>query len=273
MSSEGYKPREERSWEEFHPDLDIEAELMVYSAEDVDGGSRSSNPVTPFRGFARSLTDNGTMSAVDDALRAQQTPGLNGLSELDSPFTIAPSVITPIKRRPGRPPKNQMLSGLGSPPAPRIIPLPTYNPKERLSLPRPNYRRIETFKKFEEAKNVGVNFVDKSMANVGYQETDRFARAAETYIRSPEAFFEDELDVAHALRGEDDDSTVIGRVEYDMDEQDERWLEGINAERQAEQVDAIKPAIFEITMTQIEKEWHALEKRKSDSECLRALTC
>jgi NuA3 HAT complex component NTO1 len=272
MSNEGYKPREERSWEEFHPDLDIEVDLMVFSAEDVDGGSRISTPVSPFRGFARSLTDNDAVSAVDSALRAQQTPGHNGLSEFDNPFSIVPAVISPLKRRPGRPPKNQMLSGLGSPPAPRIIPLPTYNPKERLSLPKPNYRKIETFKKFEEAKNVGVNFVDKSMANVGYQETDRFARAAETYIRAPEGFFEDEPDVAQALRAEGDDSAVIGRVEYDMDEQDERWLEGINAERQAEQVDAIKPAIFEITMTQIEKEWHALEKRKFGDEILFAVS-
>ena len=262
MSSEGYKPREERSWEEFHPDLDIDADLMVYNAEEVDSGSRSSAPVSPFRGFARSLTDNGAVSAIDSALRAQQGPNLNGLSEHDNPFSTVPAIATPIKRRPGRPPKNQMLSGLGSPPAPRIIPLPTYNPKERLSLPKPNYRRIETFKKFEEAKNVGVNFVDKSMANVGFQETDRFARSAETYIRTTEGLFEDEPEVAQALRADGDDSAIVGRVEYDMDEQDERWLESVNAERQAEQVDAIKPAIFEITMTQIEKEWHALEKSK-----------
>lgn len=258
MSNEGYKPREERSWEECHPDLDIDADLMVYNAEEVDGGSRSSAPVSPFRGFARSLTDNGAVSAVDSALRAQQSPVLNGLSEHENPFSIAPAIGTPFKRRPGRPSKNQMLSGLGSPPAPRIIPLPTYNPKERLSLPKPNYRRFETFKKFEEAKNVGVNFVDKSMANVGFQETDRFARSAETYIRTAEGLFDDEVEVAQA----GDDGAVVGRVEYDMDEQDDRWLQGINAERLSEQVDAIRPAIFEIAMTQIEKEWHALEKRK-----------
>ncbi|RYZ76283.1 MAG: hypothetical protein EOP04_32245, partial [Proteobacteria bacterium] len=50
-------------------------------------------------------------------------------------------------------------------------------------------------------------------------------------------------------------------VEYDMDEQDEEWLDVINDQRKTEGVDAIKPAIFEITMTQIEKEYHALEKR------------
>ena len=142
-------------------------------------------------------------------------------------------------------------------------------------MPKPNYRRIETFKKFEEAKNVGVNFVDKSMANVGFQETDRFARSAETYIRTSEGLFEDEPEVAQALRADGDDSAIVGRVEYDMDEQDERWLDGVNAERLSEQVDAIKPAIFEITMTQIEKEWHALEKSESIMALyfVRAFTC
>jgi NuA3 HAT complex component NTO1 len=41
------------------------------------------------------------------------------------------------------------------------------------------------------------------------------------------------------------------------------WLEALNVQRKAEEVEAIKPAIFEVTITQIEKEWHALEKRKS----------
>jgi NuA3 HAT complex component NTO1 len=262
--NEGYKPREERSWEEFHPDLDIEAEFPVFAADDVDNASRDSNPVTPYRGLAlhnRSLAENGAVSHVDDALRAQQyTPGQEPSQERDLSNTLSPA-----KRRVGRPPKQSMLSGLGSPPAPRIVPLPTHNPKERLNLPKPNYRRVETFLPFEEAEDVGVNFVDKSLANVGYQETDRFYRAVETYIRGGEGSIEEELDLTQLSRPGDEgasNSAVVGRVEYDMDEQDLRWLEGINAERKAEQVDAIKPAFFEITMTQIEKEWHALEKSK-----------
>lgn len=63
---------------------------------------------------------------------------------------------------------------------------------------------------------------------------------------------------------------VVSRVEYDMDEQDERWLEAQNLARKDEQVEAIKPAIFEITMTQIEKEWHALEKSKCEFDIFRA---
>jgi NuA3 HAT complex component NTO1 len=56
-------------------------------------------------------------------------------------------------------------------------------------------------------------------------------------------------------------SSGVGRVEYDMDEQDVKWLEEFNKGRTKDGVQSIKPAIFEITMTKIEKEWHALEKR------------
>jgi NuA3 HAT complex component NTO1 len=267
--NEGYKPREERSWEEFHNDLDIEVDFVIYSAEEVDRAQRESNPVTPYRGLAlqntRSLSENGAVSLVDEALLAQQTPpGQPDFSHDHDMITVGGPPISPAKRRPGRPPKQSMLSGLGSPPAPRIIPLPTHNPKERLNLPKPNYRKVETFLAYEQSKDVGVNFVDKSLANVGYQESDRFFRPVETYIRGGEGSIEEELDFA-SMRNEDEgasNSAFIGRVEYDMDEQDERWLEGINGERLAEQHEAIRPAIFEITMTQIEKEWHALEKRK-----------
>ena len=37
QASDGYKPREERSWEDFHPELDIDAGLMVFTADEVDG--------------------------------------------------------------------------------------------------------------------------------------------------------------------------------------------------------------------------------------------
>lgn len=268
--NEGYKPREERSWEEFHPDLDIEADFMVFPAEDVDNGSRDSNPVTPYRGLAlhnRTLAENGAVSHVDDALRAQQyTPGQAPSQERDLLHNGTMTLSPTGRRRPGRPPKQSMLSGLGSPPAPRIMPMPTHNPKERLNLPKPNYKKVNPFLPFEEAEDVGINFVDKSLANVGYQETDRFYRieTEPKYIRGGEGSFEEEWELRHAAIPGDDgtSSAVVGRVEYDMDEQDERWLEGINAERKAEQVDAIKPALFEITMTQIEKEWHALEKSR-----------
>lgn len=268
--NDGYKPREERGWEEFHQDLDIDAEFMVFSAEDIDGISPPvTKPTTPVAGLSQSDTRNG--SGPDD------TPALNGAPTLrtqESSFAdhdedtvnvggSNEQPVTPatIKRRPGRPPRRpgSMLTGLGSPPAPRIEPLPTKDKREKLSLPKPSYRTIDTFSHYEQDPSAQVNYVDRTMASVGYQESDMFIRPEKRLIRMVDGNLEEDLDLALSIEGETH-GHPIGRVEYDMDEQDDRWLEAYNAQRKDEQVEAIKPAIFEITMTQIEKEWHALEK-------------
>ena len=61
--SDGYKPREERGWEEFHQDLDIYAEFAVFSAAEVDGpkGLQSSHnlPTSELRNSAESPCVNG----------------------------------------------------------------------------------------------------------------------------------------------------------------------------------------------------------------------
>jgi NuA3 HAT complex component NTO1 len=99
------------------------------------------------------------------------------------------------------------------------------------------------------------------MASVGYQESDLFLRHDRRLIRITEAPQEDDLDAVNPIGNEEEPNTSVGRVEYDMDEQDEKWLEDYNARRREDQLEPIKPPIFEITMTKIEKEWHALEKR------------
>ncbi|KAH8696855.1 PHD-zinc-finger like domain-containing protein [Phaeosphaeriaceae sp. PMI808] len=263
--NDGYKPREERSWDEFHPDLDIDAELPIYTADQVDGISPAeSAPGTPLDGPApgQSAVDSG-LSAVLDGLRAQQAEELeqeNGMGALANDV----GMFSTPRRKPGRPPRNKdsMLAGLGSPPRPRINPLPTMNPREKLNLPKPSVRQVDPFKAHEESEGVKINYVDRIMANVGYQESEVFLRTENNMIRLPEGSVEEDLDLV--LRTEIDGSTsavVAGRVEYDMDEQDDRWLEALNMQRKEEDVVAIKPAIFEVTITQIEKEWHALEKR------------
>lgn len=259
--SDGYKPREERSWEDFHPDLEIDASLPIFTADEVDG--RTSKKEAKGLGLLYRSNSGG----------ADIKPYINGDIEMkDADDTPEPSeiVVAPIKRKPGRPPRRpeSMLSGLGSPPAPRINPLPTHNPKERLNLPKPSFKHYNHFLQFEDdQKENKINYVDRTMAHVGYQESDRFELPREVLVRLTEiAQVEDEAEVG--LRLESDGAVevtqaapVVSRVEYDMDEQDVAWLEEINEQRRPEGVDAIKPAIFEITMTQIEKEYHALEKR------------
>ncbi|KAG9516908.1 hypothetical protein KCV07_g6543, partial [Aureobasidium melanogenum] len=233
QASDGYKPREERSWEEFHPNLDIDQGLTLFSADHVDG---------------RNID---TLMAENDA---------------PPPIATFVPMETPIKRKPGRPPKRpeSMLSGLGSPPAPRILPLPTHNPKERLNLPKPAYRTVDTFAQYEQHGSNQRNYVDKSMAHVGYQEGDRFDIPKHILIRHVEGPYDDDSISGLVVKSdkiEEARPPVVFNVEYDMDEQDERWLEMHNAHRKEEQAEPIKPALFEITMTQIEREYYALEKK------------
>ncbi len=258
QASDGYKPREERSWEDFHPDLEIELALPIYSADEVDGRTGKKDPKLLQRANSM-LADLKPMTNGDTEMRdAEGTPEAQEI------------IVTPVKRKPGRPPRRpeSMLSGLGSPPAPRILPLPTHNPKERLNLPKPSFRQYNHFLQYEENQQENKkNYVDRTMANVGYQESDRFELPPKVLVRLTEGGqLDDEAEVSLHLESDSPaevltSAPVVGKVEYDMDEQDVAWLEGINEQRKSEGVDAIKPAIFEITMTQIEKEYHALEKR------------
>ncbi|KAF2797014.1 hypothetical protein K505DRAFT_372748 [Melanomma pulvis-pyrius CBS 109.77] len=266
--SDGYKPREERGWEEFHQDLDIDADFPVFSADQVDGISPAvSDPGTPMNGtsIGQLVVDSGVSAILDEALREQQIAQDNADSDTVKAGSANGTFATPIKRRVGRPPRKQdaMLHGLGSPPAPRINPLPTIgNPKEKLNLPKPACRQVDPFKAFEEGEGVKVNYVDRTMASLGYQESEVFVRPEKNLIRVPEGSIEEDLDLTLRTDGEGSTTAVaVGRVEYDMDEQDDRWLQQLNGVRREEGVEPIKPAIFEVTITQIEKEWHALEKR------------
>jgi NuA3 HAT complex component NTO1 len=256
QASDGFKPREERSWEDFHPDLDLDAELMIFSADEVDGRTRKDDVKAA---IAKLEDDNGNTKAI-----------MNGDGELHDTETPQANVETPVKRRPGRPPRQQtsMLNGLGLASPIPIKPIPTHSRAERLNLPKPSFRLFSHFLAFEEdQREIKVNYVDRTMSNVGYQESDRFELPAKFLVRLSEAQqAEEEAEMGLRLESDGPSQTqlaapAVGKVEYDMDEQDEEWLDNINDQRKTEGVDAIKPAIFEITMTQIEKEYHALEKR------------
>jgi hypothetical protein len=71
VQNDGYKPREERSWEEFHPDLDIDAKLQLFSASDVDA-LPPAVPETP----AAPLSANGSINGVHGALTPTSTRAL-----------------------------------------------------------------------------------------------------------------------------------------------------------------------------------------------------
>ena len=287
VQGDGYKPREERGWEEIHPQLDIEAKFAVYGAEEVDG-TRLDRPSTE---APSSSAAQGTSAVAGPTLNGIRTdvletpvpvPGLaanghvastpdRGAVEAKMPPADSSSIVfSPPKRRVGRPPRRPdaaTSNGILTPCVPKVVPPPGPNPREKLTLPKPSFRRVDPFASFEHKSTGQVRYVDRSMANVGYQETDFFPRP-ERFIRYSENAFEEDLDLVPGLKGDGDKNTAlggagVGRVEYDMDEQDDEWLAAYNDHRKSQEVEAITREVFEITMTKIEKEWYALEKRRS----------
>ncbi|KAH8658827.1 hypothetical protein BGZ60DRAFT_507423 [Tricladium varicosporioides] len=297
VQSDGYKPREERAWEEYHPNLDIEGPLRAFNLNEIEG-IQESRPVTPsavtsaegsVAGTNGMVTPNG-VEAFGTKSDGIPTPAasLNGESSL----TIAiPGTPGGGKRRPGRPPKDPVAfysaraAAIGAtlqvaptpttkvakvaktPKVPKTMPpIQNINAKEKLTLPQPSYRKTDTLARFEDKALGLVRYVDKSMANVGYQETDVFIRPENKLIKVSDPNLEEDLDLGPGHKNDLEGivalgSGGVGRVEYDMDEQDDKWLQEYNAERKAAGFEPITREILEITITKIEKEWHALEKR------------
>lgn len=263
QQNDGYKPREERPWEEFHPDLDINSDFMAFSADAIDGILPPSRPVTP----TASLQINANGARTPNGAKSDGGATPTGSSNGEAMGNAIPG--TPGgKRGPGRPPKNPQIFyasravqlGNGhivgdakpaAPDTPKVVPLQNATAKERLSLPTPKFRLTKTLEKYD--KEGMTRYVDKSMRNVGYQESDEFIRHELDLIKASDINFEEDLGDAGCH--------IFGRVEYDMDEQDDIWLDMYNEERKAGDHEAITREFFEITITKIEKEWHALEKR------------
>lgn len=265
--SEGYKPREERGWEEFHPNLDIDTTFMVFHADDVDGTAKSL-PDTPSAFSQNADHNNKRGSPIKDATVAFGSNADASSSQTNGVPSSAGDALpgTPTRRRSNRPrdsyfPLRQDMGN--TPKTPKVLPIYGQTPKERLDLRQPQYRKTDRILLFESKKFGQAKYVDKAMMNVGYQESDNFIREDQKLIKASDANIEDEAD---SPAGKTDDvsashSHALGRVEYDMDEQDDMWLEAYNEQRKSQGWSAVSREHFEITMTKIEKEWHALEKR------------
>lgn len=323
VQSEGYKPREERGWEEFHPNLDVETTFMMFSADAVDGTaadfavgitidmpvsmpslSQSQRPSFSLNGIGGTTEDGlaGEGSDAGDSSVAvsfagpnmsagaagsltgasQEHGGINGTALLEEggmASTAISSLLphTPLRRRIGRPPRDSVaLLAAPTPKTPKVLPIHNQTPKEKLDLKLPSYRKTDRILMFE-GKTFG-RYVDKSMMNVGYQESDVYIRPEHYLIKASDANAEEDMETNHHHRDAASSDVHahthahthahaagsgggVGRVEYDMDEQDDKWLVKYNAQRRENEVEPITREIFEITITKIEKEWHALEKR------------
>lgn len=265
VQSEGYKPREERGWEEFHPNLDIDATFLMLHADDVDGTAKSM-PGTPSLTATNNNEVSDAVSPAKDQNSASTSQDASG-----APATglgIVPGTPSRV-RRTGRAPRDSLYatrSELGiAPKVPTVLPIHNQTPKERLDLKQPQYRKTNRIALFESKTFGQARYVDKAMMNVGYQESDNYIRPERRLIKATDSNAEDETE--HAAAGKADGelalqpSNNLSRVEYDMDEQDDMWLEDYNAQRKHQSLNPVTREVFEITITKIEKGWHALERR------------
>ncbi|PWW77104.1 hypothetical protein C7212DRAFT_184590 [Tuber magnatum] len=137
----------------------------------------------------------------------------------------------------------------------------------KTELKKPEYRKITPFQFSEAAwltpvgstgpqglnnppSRSGSN-VDSAMVAIGYQETSRFERPRTLVRDRPDTLIDDQLQSIE----------VVEKVEYDMDEQDNKWLTTYNSHRRMRDVQPITREMFEVAMTKIEKEWVTLERR------------
>ena len=262
--ADDYKPREERSWEDFHPNLDIEGTFMILRSEEVDGIIEES-PTTPAPGQTPGTPLNGSMTPSRQVNPAStgNTPNPQEQNLPELPNSGTPS------RRSRRPTRDVIsfystrpLDFATTPRTPKILPIHNQTPKEKLDLKLPSYRKTNRIELFESKTFGQARYVDKAMSNVGYQESDNYIRPDLTLVKASDLNAEDEADQSQITNSDDHVThTRIDRVEYDMDEQDDMWLEQYNALRKQNELEEITREVFEITMTKIEKEWHALEKR------------
>lgn len=267
--AEDYKPREERSWEEFHPLLDTEKKLMVFLAEEVDGlpvvqeaaptlavempGTPSIGSMTPSKKISAST---GNTPNPLEKIEMNPSDKMNG-----TPSRRSRRPTRDVVSFYGTRPLDFAISATPNPKTPKVLPIQNQTAKERLDLKLPSYRNTNRIELFESKTFGQARYVDKAMSNVGYQESDHFIRPERQLIKTTDMNIDDDIDQASIVTADDAHHTRFSRVEYDMDEQDDMWLEDLNARRKGSELEAITREIFEITMTKIEKEWHSLEKR------------
>ncbi|OTB08607.1 hypothetical protein M426DRAFT_7345 [Hypoxylon sp. CI-4A] len=267
VQSEGYKPREERGWEEFHPNLDIDATFMMFHAEDVDGTAKPVPDIPLANVSAVGSNDSGTPSKDANAASSSFLGAPNATA--NGAATPGMPTITPQRRGRRLPRGDSLYATRGdqqvAPNTPTPLPIHGQSTKEKLDLKQPAYRKTDRILLFESKKFGQARYVDKAMMNVGYQESDNFIRPDRKLIKASDANMEDEADQAAVVKVDGElapqSTSSLGRVEYDMDEQDDMWLEAYNTHRKSQGWNPVTREVFEITITKIEKEWHALERR------------
>ena len=198
-SSHSLKPREERPYQEFHPDLDVTAKLLVISSTEptpplvrtirntpppsvVPQKRKAERPMTPVRSSSRHSTGkNGSGSSAN----GHETPQSNGIiGNHATPNGVSQSV------------ENSMDTpdiSLHEVAAPLSVPLHDRSPLQILrhnfaaSLPMSRAETNVTITQEPEFEIIApfknTPYIGRSMADVGYQESEYWSRPQDSYIR------------------------------------------------------------------------------------------
>lgn len=244
------------------------------------------------------LTELSPIIPIDpalDHLSQIRTPAITPTEEITSHPPITPGPIRPSRRGDEGPTLASLRahrSNAGKPvnrPPPSTVRRPRMTRDaqntfegEKLNLLKPSYRKILPFQFSEfawsssvgstgpyglnnppksyikdaadpkgKSRNNSGNTVDQTMLSIGYQQTSLYTRPLTLLRDRPDPGIDEELGALDTL----------DRVEYDMDEQDDKWLTMHNSHRMLLEMAPVTREVFEITMTKIEKEWVALEKK------------
>ncbi|KAH9939113.1 uncharacterized protein BXZ73DRAFT_89157 [Epithele typhae] len=110
--------------------------------------------------------------------------------------------------------------------------------------PPVNLPKVSFVKVTEETAKAAPGVHDGTARTYGYNNFDPKFAQPQHYIRYIEPL----------------ESDLATQVEYDMDEQDQEWLDAVNMERKSQQLDKVSYETFEIIMDRLEKEWFDLSK-------------
>jgi len=233
-SSHSLKPREERPYQEFHPDLDVTTKLLVISSTEptpqqhlllntpppslVPQKRKAERPLTPVRPSTpvRSSSRHSVGKANSTNLtNGQETPirtnGVNGNHVTPNGVSAESNVDTPDT-------SSQDVTNTPTIPIHDRSPLQILRNHFAASLPMSRVETNATMTQEPEFEAIApfkdTPYIGRTMADIGYQESEYWSRPEESYIR-----FYGTLSSNSWLIVETTDKDLENRVEYDMDEQ------------------------------------------------------
>ncbi|KAJ1978761.1 hypothetical protein H4R35_001777 [Dimargaris xerosporica] len=246
------KPREERPFTDFFPDLEPDQALAVCPAV---------RPMTahPGRALTPALTDTVPPSVpasrpatrseiacqtVPDILCQPQfetstgysTPNVPDDKGLASQTTTAMACSTVAVS-----PQTLTLLLQTSVRATAKVPAPSRHlvpKKPAVTLPQVRYHTVD----MQQWQQKATDAMDQSLFGA---ETADFKRPESHYIRNVEL----------------SEAELADKIEYDMDEEDQSWLDLVNRRRTQQGLNAAPRYLFEKTMDRLEKEWFDLTKQ------------